>query len=547
MSLQLMTAAASLTGPKSRNEDAWAVLAPQAADASCATLLVLADGVSQCADGLLAARRCVEALAGDFHRVPDSWSPLQAIATIARSQHLYLSEQAPKAGWLTTLSALALQDNQMHLWHVGDCRLYLWRNKQWRCLSEDHSHVQPGLSHVLKQAMGNGAPLTPQLLSAELEAGDILLLASDGVWAYLKEAQLSPTELERNALQLWVKRLVSQALAQGGRDNATALAARVMALGEAQACRPALPLPGKLRVGDRLDGMEITAILQRGRTIQVCLAQHPEYGQVVLKSLLPDLADEARGRELLEQEQWLLRRMDGRHVPLIYRPRQSAFYLLMDYLEGETLAQRLAGGKLSVAQAIALGVRLSLLLESLESQQVFHRDIKPENLLYSVDGQLCLLDFGIATLAGDDGFNEPLAGTPSFLAPELYQGAEFTHRCDAYAAAVTLYLALTGRYPYGEIEPFQRPHFGEPVSARRWRSEVPAWLDELLLKALARDPAQRFASAKQWRQALEQGGIQRRDEPSEGPKGIHSELKSWQWIGVVSLFINLLLLVLIFF
>ena len=547
MSLQLMTAAASLTGPKSRNEDAWAVLAPQAADASRATLLVLADGVSQCADGQLAARRCVEALAGDFHRVPESWSPLQAIATIARSQHLYLSEQAPKAGWLTTLSALALQDNQMHLWHVGDCRLYLWRNKQWRCLSEDHSHVQPGLSHVLKQAMGNGAPLTPQMLSAELEAGDILLLASDGVWAYLKEAQLSPTELERNALQLWVKRLVSQALAQGGRDNATALAARVMALGEAQACRPALPLPGKLRVGDRLDGMEITAILQRGRTIQVCLAQHPEYGQVVLKSLLPDLADEARGRELLEQEQWLLRRMDGRHVPLIYRPRQSAFYLLMDYLEGETLAQRLAGGKLSVAQAIALGVRLSLLLESLESQQVFHRDIKPENLLYSVDGQLCLLDFGIATLAGDDGFNEPLAGTPSFLAPELYQGAEFTHRCDAYAAAVTLYLALTGRYPYGEIEPFQRPHFGEPVSARRWRSEVPAWLDELLLKALARDPAQRFASAKQWRLALEQGGIQRRDEPSEGPKGIHSELKSWQWIGVVSLFINLLLLVLIFF
>ena len=547
MSLQLMTAAASLTGPKSRNEDAWAVLAPQAADASRATLLVLADGVSQCADGQLAARRCVEALAGDFHRVPDSWSPLQAIATIARSQHLYLSEQAPKAGWLTTLSALALQDNQMHLWHVGDCRLYLWRNKQWRCLSEDHSHVQPGLSHVLKQAMGNGAPLTPQMLSAELEAGDILLLASDGVWAYLKEAQLSPTELERNALQLWVKRLVSQALAQGGRDNATALAARVMALGEAQACRPALPLPGKLRLGDRLDGMEITAILQRGRTIQVCLAQHPEYGQVVLKSLLPDLADEARGRELLEQEQWLLRRMDGRHVPLIYRPRQSAFYLLMDYLEGETLAQRLAGGKLSVAQAIALGVRLSLLLESLESQQVFHRDIKPENLLYSVDGQLCLLDFGIATLAGDDGFNEPLAGTPSFLAPELYQGAEFTHRCDAYAAAVTLYLALTGRYPYGEIEPFQRPHFGEPVSARRWRSEVPAWLDELLLKALARDPAQRFASAKQWRLALEQGGIQRRDEPSEGPKGIHSELKSWQWIGVVSLFINLLLLVLIFF
>jgi len=319
----------------------------------------------------LAARRCVEALAGDFHRVPDSWSPLQAIATIARSQHLYLSEQAPKAGWLTTLSALALQDNQMHLWHVGDCRLYLWRNKQWRCLSEDHSHVQPGLSHVLKQAMGNGAPLTPQLLSAELEAGDILLLASDGVWAYLKEAQLSPTELERNALQLWVKRLVSQALAQGGRDNATALAARVMALGEAQACRPALPLPGKLRVGDRLDGMEITAILQRGRTIQVCLAQHPEYGQVVLKSLLPDLADEARGRELLEQEQWLLRRMDGRHVPLIYRPRQSAFYLLMDYLEGETLAQRLAGGKLSVAQAIALGVRLSLLLESLGVSRCF--------------------------------------------------------------------------------------------------------------------------------------------------------------------------------
>ena len=67
------------------------------------------------------------------------------------------------------------------------------------------------------------------------------------------------------------------------------------------------------------------------------------------------------------------------------------------------------------------------------------------------------------------------------------------------------------------------------------------------VKALAREPQQRFASAREWRMALEHGGIQRRDEPSEGPKGIHSELKSWQWIGVVSLVINLLLLVLLFF
>ena len=547
MSLQLLTAAASLTGPKPRNEDAWALLLPPDGESQRGALLLLADGVSQCADGQLAARRCVEALSRDYYLVPDSWSPLQAISALARSQHLCLSRQAPEPGWLTTLTALALQGEQMHLWHVGDCRLYRWRQQQWCCLSDDHCHEQPGLSHVLKQAMGNGAPLIPQMLSEGLQVGDLLLLASDGVWAYLNDGQLSPTELEQNALQLWVKRLVSQALAQGGRDNATALAVRVVALGAERPTPTGLPLPGKLRVGDCLDGMEITGILQRGRTMQVCLARHPEYGQVVLKSLLPGLAEEARGRELLEREGWLLRRLDGRHVPLLYRPRQSACYLLMDYLEGETLAQRLEGGKLSVAQAIGLGVRLTLLLESLETQQVYHRDIKPENLLYSTDGQLFLLDFGIASMAGDELGIESLAGTPSFIAPELYQGGEFTHGCDAYAAAVSLYFALTGRYPYGEIEPFQRPHFGEPVSARRWRSEVPAWFDELLMKALAREPQQRFASAREWRMALEHGGIQRRDEPSEGPKGIHSELKSWQWIGVVSLVINLLLLVLLFF
>jgi len=135
-------------------------------------------------------------------------------------------------------------------------------------------------------------------------------------------------------------------------------------------------------------------------------------------------------------------------------------------------------------------------------------------------------------------------GTPSFMAPELFSGAEAGVQTDLYAVGATLYHLLTRKYPYGEIEPFQHPKFGEPVPPARTRPDLPPWLENVILKAVARDPAQRFETAEEMLLALERGEanpLLRRRTPliERSPAG------AWPLVAAVSITLNLLLLFLL--
>lgn len=117
-----------------------------------------------------------------------------------------------------------------------------------------------------------------------------------------------------------------------------------------------------------------------------------------------------------------------------------------------------------------------------------------------------VLDLGVArcpTLDAREDHAQP--GTPSFMALELFSGAEASVQIDLYAVGATLYHLLTRKYPYGEIGPFQHPKFGEPVPSARTRSDLPPWLENVILKAVVRDPAQRFETAEEMLLALERG------------------------------------------
>ena len=136
-------------------------------------------------------------------------------------------------------------------------------------------------------------------------------------------------------------------------------------------------------------------------------------------------------------------------------------------------------------------------------------------------------------------------GTPSDMAPELFAGGEANVRTDLYALGVTLYHLLTRKYPYGEIEPFQRPKFGQPIPPTRYRPDIPYWFENIVLKAVARDANKRFETAEEMLHALEVGELKPLLAPARTPLIARARLVKWQWIAIFSFVINILLIYLL--
>ena len=129
------------------------------------------------------------------------------------------------------------------------------------------------------------------------------------------------------------------------------------------------------------------------------------------------------------------------------------------------------------------------------------------------------------------------------MAPELFAGETANAQSDLYAAGITLYHLLTRRYPYGEVEPFQHPRFGDPVPPTRYRPDTPQWLENIILKAVARDAESRFETAEEMLLALEIGERKPVLPPSRTP--LARRMNGWQWVTVFSLLINILLIYLL--
>ncbi|HEN8735351.1 bifunctional protein-serine/threonine kinase/phosphatase [Pseudomonas sp. USTB-Z] len=550
MSLQLSFAQASATGPRAENQDALRLVtpAPELA-ASKGYLFALADGVSQCADGGLAARASLQALALDYYATPATWSVAQALDRLLLAQNRWLRAQGSGQPLLTTLSALVLRGRRFTLAHVGDCRVYRWHEGNLQCLSEDHVWDQPGMQHVLKRALGLDQHLLVDYLEGELQPGECFLLLSDGVWASLGEQHIQAVLREQTDLQLAADTLVASAHLNGSKDNASALLVQVDQLGTANlgdtlAQLQQWPVPGPLREGQVIDGWQVETLHAHSRQSLLYKVRDSQNQPWLLKTLPTAREQEPGAAQGLLLEEWFLRRIAGRHFPELHTAsqRQHLYYVMREY-PGRNLAALLAEqGPLPLPQWLEVARQLLQAVGVLHRRNLLHRDIKPDNLHLGRDGQLRLLDFGLAYCPGlsEDPLHE-LPGTPSYIAPEAFEGHPPSPRQDLYAVGVTLYHLLTGHYPYGEVEAFQRPRFGQPVNAARYRPDLPEWLQHNLLQAVASDPAQRFETAEHWLLLLERGD--RQELPSRPRPLLEREpLKVWRTLALLSLLINLILL-----
>lgn len=553
MSLQLSHAQASAIGPRSENQDALRLVTPAPAlAASKGLLFAIADGVSQCADGGLAARSTLQALALDYYATPQTWPVAQALERLLLAQNRWLQANGGGQPLLTTVSALVLRGRRFTLAHVGDCRVYRWHAGHLQRISEDHVWEQPGMQHVLKRALGLDQHLVVDFLDDELRQGECLLMLSDGVWATLGDTAIAAILHDQPDLDSAVQTLVAAAHLAGSQDNASALLIRVDTLGE-HSIGDALihlqqwPLPPPLKPGQAFEGWQVEAVLGQSQQSLRYRVRDAQLQPWLLKTLPTQLDNDHRAGQALLAEEWLLRRVAGRYFPEVHAStsRQHLYYVMREY-PGSTLAELFAkNGPLPLAQWQTLAQRLLRVVGLLHRRQILHRDIKPENLLLSDDGELRLLDFGLAYCPGlcEDPANL-LPGTPSYIAPEAFSGAAPNAQQDLYAVGVTLYVLLTGHYPHGEIEAFQRPRFGLPTSASRYRPDLPDWLAHNLERGVNADPGQRFETAEEWLLALEHS---ERGSLSVRPRPLleREPLKVWRSVALAALLLNLVLLFLL--
>jgi len=551
MSLQLSFAEASAIGPREENQDALRLVTPAPAlAASKGYLFAIADGVSQCADGGLAARSTLQALALDYYATPETWSVAQALDRLLLAQNRWLQANGGGQPLLTTLSALVLRGRRFTLAHVGDCRVYRWHADRLQRISEDHVWDQPGMQHVLKRALGLDQHLVLDFLDGELRPDESFVLLSDGIWAVLGDTAIAAILRDQPDLHSAAQTLVNAAHLAGSQDNASALLVRVDALGEASIGDALMhlqqwPLPPALKPGQVFEGWQVEGIVAQSQQSLLYRVRDTQQQPWLLKTLPGRLHDDHQAGQALLSEEWFLKRVAGRHFPEVHAAsqRQHLYYVMREY-SGATLAQRHEqNGPLPLPQWQDIAERLLRAVGLLHRRQILHRDIKPENLLLGDDGELRLLDFGLAYCPGlSQDLPWALPGTPSYIAPEAFRGDVPTPQQDLYAVGVTLYFLLTGHYPYGEIEAFQRPRFGLPVNASRYRPDLPDWIAHHLERAVAAAPEQRFETAEEWLLLIEQG---ERRSLSVRPKPLleREPLKVWRTLALVSLLLNLVLLV----
>ncbi len=246
--------------------------------------------------------------------------------------------------------------------------------------------------------------------------------------------------------------------------------------------------------------LEILECLGWGGMGVVYKARQPRLNRpVALKILSRDKEKDPHFAERFQREAQALARLNHPNIVTVYDfgATDGLFYLLMEFVDGMNLRQLLQSGKINSEQALAIVPRICEALQYAHEQGIVHRDIKPENILLDKQGRVKIADFGIAKILGPERKEQPLTGekaigTPHYMAPEqVEKPATVDHRADIYSLGVVFYEMLTGELPLGKFSP----------PSQKVRIDVR--LDEVVMRALEKEPERRYQQASQVKNQVE--------------------------------------------
>ncbi|WP_207206606.1 bifunctional protein-serine/threonine kinase/phosphatase [Methylovirgula ligni] len=554
--LEIAAGFATRAGKRTNNQDFGTVDIGTASQRAVQGIVAaVADGFGNAQGGRVASELAVRAFIDGYRSQREPVGVGAAAMKSLDAYNLWLHGQSRSdpvlRGASTTFTAAVLLGRIATILHVGDSRAWHLRAGNLTLLTDDHSAPQAHGGRALLRAAGLEPALRLDIKTQSLEAQDRLLLTTRGVHEFLSANNLLQLLARREEVaQTDADAIVDAAIAAGSDDDTTALVIDIItvpspAYSSVVAGMEALPIRPIPALGETIDGFKLVRILAESKTGRLFLAKRDDEW-AVLK--LPDPATTTPiERTRFMREVFLGQRIAHPNVGaslLLPEGRQSRLYVAMPYYKGETLEDRLRrDGPMKVDEAVAIAIKAARGLAALHKASVTHRDIKPGNIMLLENGDVKLIDLGVAHLPRLEDVDEvETPGTLDYMAPELFRENRGDALSDQYALGVTLYRMLSGKYPFGETPPGERPLFGPVPPLSAYRDDIPAWLNAVILRTISLRRDDRFGDLDEFIFALEHGNL--RPAPlHRGPLIERNPLLFWQVLCAVLIILLVLSIV----